>query len=219
MQNALANQKEPVMSSSPKPLKAAFLVPAAITGAIAIYLALGQFDTFMFFGFPILAGIAGALILRRLDPKRTTADHVTDAMRIYFGLHLIWSSSRYWLTDMQPVVPHPIGGPFIQSLLDMGLFPGIKAMEGVVGIILLTNRFVPLMLVLQVPTSFTIFYLNTFITGAPRQLITGPLEIGVNCALLLAYFRYYQPFLTARAYAAPPRFMGESAIDARDATS
>ena len=85
MQNALANQKEPVMPSSPKPLKAAFLVPAAITGAIAIYLALGQFDTFMFFGFPILAGIAGALILRRLDPKRTTADHVTDAMRIYFG--------------------------------------------------------------------------------------------------------------------------------------
>ncbi|MCW2382230.1 MULTISPECIES: dipeptidyl peptidase 3 [unclassified Sphingobium] len=204
------------MPSSPKPLTTGFIVPAALSGAIGLYLAFGKFDTFMFFGFPILAGIVGALILRRLDPKRTTADHVTDAMRIYFGLHLIWSSSRYWLTDMQPVVPHPIGGPFIQSLLDMGLFPGIKAMEGLVGIVLLTNRFVPLMLVLQVPTSFTIFYLNAIVVGLPRQLITGPLEIGVNCALLLAYFRYYQPFLTARAYAAPPRFMGESALDRQE---
>lgn len=194
-------------------LSKAFTIPAAIACAIAAYLAFIHFDTFMFFGAPMLCGVAGALVLRRLDPQRTQADHVTDALRIYFGLHLIWSSSRYWLTDMQPVIPHPIGGPFIESLLAMGLFPGIKAMEGIIGIVLLTNRFVPLALVLQMPTSFTIFYLNTFITGAPRQLITGPLEIGVNCALLLAYFRYYQPFLVARAYAAPPRFISESAID------
>jgi hypothetical protein len=71
---------------------------------------------------------------------------------------------------------------------------------------------VPLVLVLEVPISFNIFYLNVFITGAPRQLLTGPLELGVNCALLLAYFRYYQPFLRARAYAAPPRLLGPGAI-------
>jgi hypothetical protein len=96
----------------------------------------------------------------------------------------------------------------------MGLYPGIKALEGIVGIVLLTNRFVPLVLVLEVPISFNIFYLNVFITGAPRQLLTGPLELGVNCALLLAYFRYYEPFLRPRAYAAPPRLLGPSAIDA-----
>jgi hypothetical protein len=67
-------------------------------------------------------------------------------------------------------------------------------MEGVIGLVLLSNRFVPLALVLEMPTSFTVFYLNTFITAAPRQLITGPLELGVNCLLLLAYFRYYSPF-------------------------
>jgi hypothetical protein len=142
-----------------------------------------------------------------MDSKRTTADHFTDALRIYFGLHLIWSAARFWFMGGQPVIPHPIGGPFIESLLAMGMFPGIKAMEGIVGILLLMNRFVPLILVLQMPTSFTIFYLNVFITGAPRQLITGPLELGVNCALLLAYFRYYQPFLVAKAYAAPPAIL------------
>ena len=151
-----------------------------------------------------------------MDPKRTTSDHVTDALRIYYGLHLIWSASRFWFAGGQPAIPHPIGGPFIESLIAMGLFPGIKAMEGVIGIMLVLNRYVPLALVLEVPTSFTIFYLNVFITGAPRQLLTGPLELGVNCALLLAYFRYYQPFLAARAYAAPPRFLGPSAIDAAE---
>lgn len=197
------------------PLSNSFKVPAAITGAIAIYiLAVDKFDTFMFFGLPVLAGIVAALVLRGIDPVRTNADHVTDALRVYYGLHLIWSSSRYWFAGGQPVIPHPIGGPFIESLVAMGLFPGIKAMEGVIGLVLLSNRFVPLALVLEMPTSFTVFYLNTFITAAPRQLITGPLELGVNCLLLLAYFRYYQPFLVARAYAAPPRFLAVSAIDA-----
>lgn len=192
----------------------AFTIPAAIAGAVALYLlAFAGFGTFVFFGIPILAGIVAALVLRRLDPRRTTADHVTDALRVYWGLHLIWSASRYWFAGGQPAVPHPIGGPFIDSLIAMGLFPGIKALEGLIGIVLLTNRFVPLVLVLEVPTSFTIFYLNFVIVGEPRQLLTGPLELAVNGALLLCYFRYYRPFLTARAYAAPPRFMARSALD------
>lgn len=196
------------------PLSNAFRIPAAIAVAIALaILAFGKFDTFIFFGFPLIAGVIGALVLRRLDPRRTTADHITDALRIYYGLHLIWSSSRFWFAGGQPSIPDPIGGPFIDSLVAMGLFPGIKAMEGLLGIMLLANRFVPLMLVLEVPTSFTIFYLNVFITGAPRQLITGPVELGVNCALMLCYFRYYQHFLIPRAYAAPPRFMGRSAVE------
>jgi hypothetical protein len=202
------------------PLSNAFRILAAIACAIAIYiLFFAKFDTFIFFGFPMLAGVAGALILRRLDPKRTQADHITDLLRIYWGLHLIWSSSRYWFAGGQPAIPHPIGGPFIDSLIAMGLFPGIKAMEGVIGIFLVANRFVPLALVLEVPTSFTIFYLNVFITGAPRQLLTGPLELGANCALLLCYFRYYQPFLAAKAYAAPPRFLAASAHDPIDTTT
>lgn len=202
------------MRESAVPLSNAFKIPAAIACAIALYiLFFAAFGTFIFFGLPAIVGVVGALVLRRMDPKRTTADHLTDALRIYYGLHLIWSSSRYWFAGGQPAIPDPIGGPFIASLSAMGLFPGIKALEGLIGIVLLTNRFVPLVLVLEVPTSFTIFYLNVFITGAPRQLLTGPLELGINCALLLAYFRYYQPFLVARAYAAPPRFLATSAID------
>ena len=196
------------------PLSNLFKITAAIAVLVALsILALGAFDTFVFFGIPIIAGVIGAIVLSRLDPKRTHADHFTDALRIYYGLHLIWSAARFWFVGGQPVIPHPIAGPFIQSLTAMGLFPGIKALEGIIGIVLLTNRFVPLALVFEVPTNFTIFYLNVFITGAPRQLLTGPLELGVNCLMMLAYFRYYQHFLIARAYAAPPLFLGKSAAD------
>ncbi|WP_052507915.1 hypothetical protein [Sphingomonas hengshuiensis] len=197
-----------------RPLSIAFILPAALATAIAFYLlAFANFGTFIFFGLPILVGVASALVLWRMDPRRTSADHITDALRIYYGLHLIWSCYRYWFTGGQPAVPHPIGGPFIDSLVAMGMFPGIKTLEGLIGILLLANRFVPLALVMEVPTSFTIFYLNVVIVGAPRQLLTGPLELGVNCALLLAYFRYYQPFLVARTVAAPPRFLARSQLD------
>jgi hypothetical protein len=202
------------------PVSYAFKIPAILASAVALYLlTFASFGTFIFFGLPILAGVASALILRRLDPKRTTADHITDALRVYWGLHLIWSAARYWFTDGQPAVPHPVGGPFIDSLVAMGLFLGIKTLEGFIGIMLVLNRYVPLVLVLEVPTSFTIFYLNFFIVGEPRQLLTGPLELAANGALLLCYFRYYQPFLTARAYAAPPRFMARSALDGDAATA
>lgn len=196
------------------PLSNIFKIPAAIACALAIYLlGFARFDTFVFFGIPILCGVVGALLLRRMDPKRTTADHVTDALRLYYGFHLIWSSARYWFTDGQPAVPHPVGGPFVESLIAMGLFPGIKTLEGIIGIFLVANRFVPLVLVLEMPTAFTIFYLNFVVVGTPRQMLTGPLELIVNCALLLAYFRYYRPFLVARAYAAPPEALAASAID------
>ena len=199
------------------PLSNSFKISAVLALAIALYIAIfARLDTFLFFGIPLLGGVLAALILRRMDPRRTTSDHITDGLRVYWGLHLIWSCYRYWFTDGQPVVPHPVAGPFIQSLIDIGMFPGIKTLEGFIGIMLVTNRFVPLALVLEVPTSITIFYINFVVVGEPRQLLTGPLEIGANAALLLAYYRYYRPFLVARPYAAPPQFIGPSALDSAD---
>ena len=46
---------------------------------------------------------------------------------------------------------------------------------------------------------------QSLLSFVPGSFIkTGPLELAVNCFLLLAYFQYYKPFLVARAYAAPP---------------
>ncbi|HEX7710714.1 MAG TPA: hypothetical protein VF418_07220 [Sphingomonadaceae bacterium] len=190
------------------------IVLGVLVCAAGLAFGLLSFDSFLFFGLPLIGGVAVAIWNSVRQPDWTAADQVTDVLRIYFGGHLLWSCIRYWTTDIQPVIHHPLGGPFVASLVAIGAFPAIKTLEGIVGLALLSNRFVPLALVLQMPTSTTIFYLNTFVTGKLIGWLTGPAEFGANCALLLAYFAYYRPFLRIRARAAPPPGLGgRTALD------
>ncbi|MCW2382237.1 MULTISPECIES: hypothetical protein [unclassified Sphingobium] len=184
---------------------------AKIVAAILICIAgfsfnLLSFDSFIFFGLPMVAGVAVAWANTRRHADWRTIDQATDVMRIYFGGHLLWSCLRFWFTDMQPsgAPMHPIAGPFLASLFATGIFPAVKVLEGIVGVMLLSNRFVPLALVLEVPTSMTVFYLNTFITARLSGLLTGPTELGVNVLLMLAYFQHYRPMLRVKPRAAPP---------------
>ncbi len=163
-----------------------------------------SFDSFLFFGLPLIAGVLTAAWNTRRAPGYSTAEQAADLLRVYMGGHLLWSCLRYWMSDMQPVIHHPIGGPFVESLVAMNAFPGIKTIEGIVGLMLLANRFVPLALVLEIPTAVTIFYLNTFVTARLSGVLTGPPELGVNLALMLLYFQHYRPMLAARARVAPP---------------
>jgi len=180
-----------------------------VSAAVLICLAgvafnLLSFDSFLFFGLPLIAGVVVAIVNTVRKPGHTTLEQATDILRVYMGGHLLWSCIRYWITDMQPVIDHPIGGPFVASLVAMQAFPAIKTLEGLCGILLLTNRFVPLALVLAVPTSVTIFYLNTFVTARLSGILTGPPELGVNLLLMLAYFQHYRPMLVMKAWVAPP---------------
>jgi hypothetical protein len=68
-----------------------------------------SFDLFLFFGLPLIAGVLVAAYNSRRSVGRTTAEQIADVLRIYMGGHLLWSSVRYWSTDMQPVIHHPIG--------------------------------------------------------------------------------------------------------------
>ncbi|WP_292964922.1 hypothetical protein [Novosphingobium sp. UBA1939] len=170
-----------------------------------------SFDSFLFFGLPLIAGVLVAAYNSRRNVGRTTAEQIADVLRIYMGGHLLWSSVRYWSTDMQPVIHHPIGGPFVASLVAMGAFPAIKTIEGIVALLLLSNRFVPLALVLEMPTAVTIFYLNTFVTARLSGVLTGPPELGVNLALMLAYYQSYRPMLAMRPPVAPPALFGGKA--------
>ena len=183
-------------------------VGAALVCLAGLSFNLLSFDSFIFFGLPMIAGVVVAIVNTIRDPERTAADQITDVMRIYFGGHLLWSSLRYWATDIELTIHHPVAGPFMDSLIAMHIYPAVKTLEGIVGAMLLANRFVPLALVLEVPTSVTIFYMNTFVTARLSGVLTGPPELGINCALMLAYFQYYRPMLMAKAHAAPPVILG-----------
>lgn len=140
-------------------------------------------------------------------------------VRIAFGAHSLLSGINYFY----PLIPLPAlivspAGNFVAEMEAVGLYTGIKVVEVIVGICLLTNRYVPLALLMEFPTSVSIFYLNTFVDGAPRQLFTGPREIIMNGVLILAYWPYYRALLTHKAIYSPLWRKG-LASDGRDPVS
>jgi hypothetical protein len=122
--------------------------------------------------------------------------------RIFFGAHLLYSSLRHYLTDFNAFVPD-VGGRFVNALVETGIYEVVKATEGVVGLCLVLNLFVPLVLVIEFPFSVVIFYLNFLVVATPRQLFTGPQEIFLNGILILFYFGYYRDMLRPRVPPAP----------------
>ena len=112
--------------------------------------------------------------------------YIVHWLRLYFGAHLLFSGIRYAATGYVPEIPG-IGGEWVQANANIYLYQLIKYLEIVTGAMIFFNRFTLLGLILEFPASVNIFWLNTFIVATPRQLFTGPQELFMNGALLLAY--------------------------------
>jgi len=159
-----------------------------------------------------------------------TTKYVILWFRIFYGVHLTYSAGRYYLGYAPQALlqglhyhwsshlMHPVAGPFIDALIATGIYPLVKAIELIVGLALLLNRFVPLMLILEMPISVVIFILNFFIVGTERQLFSGPQEILLNVLLMGFYARYYLPLLQPVAPPLPwwTRLTGEPSRAARE---
>lgn len=122
-------------------------------------------------------------------------------LRILFGLHFFVNGLNFYFHFF------PVGGAmgpearsFVQSLVTSGLIELVKVTEVLVGIALLTNRFVPLAAVLAMPVSVGIVYTDAVLIGG--WLVGGVLGFGtllLNLALILCYFSYFRPFLQPRS--------------------
>lgn len=126
-----------------------------------------------------------------------SAYYIITWLRLFFGAHLLFSGGRYILTGYVPEIPG-IGGEWVAANAAIGVYQAVKYMECLFGIMLLTNRFVLLALVLEMPSTVNIFWLNTFVVATPRQLFTGPQELFLNGVLLLAYGGYLGAALKPR---------------------
>ena len=122
--------------------------------------------------------------------------------RMFFGAHLLYSSLRHYLTPFKANVPG-VGGRFVDALIETGLYEFVKFTEGVVGLCLVLNLFVPLVLLIELPFSVVIFHLNFFVVARGYQLFTGPQEIFLNGILMLFYGSYYKSVLQARVAPLP----------------
>ena len=119
-------------------------------------------------------------------PKQSPWFYIVHWLRLYFGANLLFSGIRYAVTGFVPEIPG-IGGEWVQANANIYLYQMIKYLEIVTGAMLCLNRYPLLALILQFPASINIFWLNTFIVATPRQLFSGPQELFMNGALLLAY--------------------------------
>lgn len=119
----------------------------------------------------------------------TPTFYIITWIRIFFGAHLAYSGGRFILSGYIPEIPG-IGGEWAMANAEMGIYQAVKYMEFTFGVMLILNRFVLLALILEMPATINIFWLNTFIVATPRQLFTGPQELFLNGILLLAYSGY-----------------------------
>ena len=112
--------------------------------------------------------------------------YVIHWLRLYFGAHLLFSGLRFAFTGYVPEIPG-VGGEWVQANANIYLYQAIKYLEILTGAMLFFNRWPLLGLIIEMPASVNIFWLNTFIVATPRQLFTGPQELFLNGVLLLAY--------------------------------
>jgi uncharacterized membrane protein YphA (DoxX/SURF4 family) len=123
-------------------------------------------------------------------------------LRIVFGAHLAYSGLAFVAAAWTPadmVVVKPGVGTFMVALEQIGLYQVVKSLEVITGIMLLLDIATPLALVLEFPITIVIVYLCLVVNPVDRQLYTGPQELFLNVALLIAYGGYYVPFLRMRA--------------------
>ncbi|MFY8000659.1 MAG: DoxX family protein [Candidatus Kapaibacteriota bacterium] len=124
--------------------------------------------------------------------------YAVTAARILFGINFVINGLNPFVHFYELPPPTPAAGALAGALLNSGyLFLVVKVVEIIVGILLLTNRFVPLALVLIFPISLNIFMFDTILEPAAAPI--GIFVIALNMYLCFAYLRYYRPFLVVKA--------------------
>jgi hypothetical protein len=87
---------------------------------------------------------------------------------------------------------------FGMALMKTGyMFPLIKGTEVLVGVLLLTNRFVPLALAIAAPVVVNIVAFHAFL--APEGMVIPIILLALHLSLAWSYRKVYGPMLALRA--------------------
>ena len=78
---------------------------------------------------------------------------------------------------------------------ESGIFWIAKGTEIVAGALLIAGQFVPLALLCAFVISVVIAYVDIVLTGRPLYAAIGLINLLFNGGLMLAYLKYYRPFL------------------------
>ena len=126
------------------------------------------------------------------------------AWNLFFGLVFFCDHVFHVRFLIEQPMGHGELTPYLnQTLIDTHLFHVVKAIEIVVGVLLLMNRAVPFVLCVYFPITVVIFIVNLFL----EEFAWGPLiawiYLVVHLFLIWAYRGYYLPMLAWRAPVTP----------------
>lgn len=125
--------------------------------------------------------------------------HLPTIARYLFALIFI----VFGANKLIPFLPNPElsqnAYAFFGALIESGyMIPQLGLIELIVGLLLATNRFVPVALVVAMPISINIVLFHAFLDPAT---LAGPglLVLIINTYLLFTYKKYFDPMLVSSA--------------------
>lgn len=128
-------------------------------------------------------------VLQRLD---LIMKIIFNISRILLGLNFI----IFGINGLYPFIPVPEFHPFMQMMVDSGLIVVVKVIEIVGGILLLTNRFTLVGLLLLGPVVFNILLYHLLLD--PRNMLVGFINLILYIILVHGFWPYFQKLLVLK---------------------
>lgn len=124
------------------------------------------------------------------------SSHVAPVARISLGTAFVVFGLNGFLNFLPAPPPAPAALPFLSGLAAAGyFFPLLKSLEVIAGVLLLTNRFVPLALAVLAPIVVHITAFHVFLDPAGLALALALLAL--ELFLAWSYREAYRPMLAA----------------------
>jgi uncharacterized membrane protein YphA (DoxX/SURF4 family) len=118
------------------------------------------------------------------------------AVQFFFGGWFLAHGLNQWLEFFpRPSGSSPISHELISALNHSGLFNVVKGIEVVTGILLLSNRFVPLAAVAAFPVTLSIAHLNIVANQDATSVVVGIVIITFNGLIALGHLEKFLPML------------------------
>ncbi|MFZ3229555.1 MAG: hypothetical protein WA160_05075 [Pseudobdellovibrio sp.] len=118
--------------------------------------------------------------------------------RLIFGILWLVFGLNFFFHYLPMPPPNEAEGAFLGAMFATGyFFQVVKVLEILVGLLLVTNYFVPLSLVLIAPITVNIFLIHLFLdqSGLPVAI----LMVLLNAFLGLCYLENFKPMLKAKS--------------------
>ena len=118
-------------------------------------------------------------------------------VRLFTAAWFIGAGVNFFLyPDNQRLGLVPASHDFTVALIASGIFTWVKAIEVVLGITLLMNRFMPLTVIALVPINFVVVYYNWALEPHRGTYIAGGLTLFCTAWLAWSWRAYFWPLLT-----------------------